>query len=142
MTRTSHAVTPRKPLPLPRDKHDTQNAQALIALSWEELHPAMPQILAWIQDVNWPVAGVLLPYLAGIGARLAPYIKTVLDSNDGQWKYFVLQGIVRHSSEVAFELGGELNRLAYAPTIEELEEGVAEVARAILACQTITVRDQ
>ncbi|CAM2925196.1 DUF5071 domain-containing protein [Janthinobacterium lividum] len=129
-------------LPLPRDKHDTENAQALIALSWEELRPAMPQILEWVQDVNWPVAGILLPYLAGIGPRLAPYVKTVLASNDEQWKYFVLQGIVRHSRELAFELDGELQRFAHAPTMGELEEGVAEVAREILQCQIITVVGQ
>jgi len=119
-------------LPLPRDKHDTQHAQALIALNWEELRPAMPQILEWVQDANWPVAAVLLPYLAGIGPRLAPYIKTVLASEDEQWKYFVLLGIVRHSPELAFELSGELKRLAHAPTIRELEEGVSEVAREML----------
>ncbi|MGK5035547.1 DUF5071 domain-containing protein [Janthinobacterium sp. LB3P118] len=120
-------------LPLPRDKHDTQHAQALIALPWDEVAPAMPQILEWIQDVNWPVAAVLLPYLAGIGPRLAPYVKTVLASNDEQWKYFVLQGIVRHSPGLADAVDGELTRFALAPTAAELEEGVAEVARAILA---------
>ncbi|MEG1051272.1 MAG: DUF5071 domain-containing protein [Janthinobacterium sp.] len=119
-------------LPLPRDKHDTRSAQALIALPWEEIRPAMPQILEWVQDANWPVAGVLLPYLAGIGPRLAPYVKTVLAGNDEQWKYFVLHGIVRHSRELAFELDGELQRFAHAPTGGELEEGVAEVAREIL----------
>lgn len=120
-------------LPLPRDKHDTENAQALIALSWEELRPAMPQILEWVQDVNWPVAGVLLPYLAGIGPRLASYVKTVLASNDEQWKYFVLQGIVRHSPGLALAVDKELTRFALAPTAAELEEFVAEVAREILA---------
>ncbi|MBR7634702.1 DUF5071 domain-containing protein [Janthinobacterium lividum] len=120
-------------LPLPRDKHDTENAQALIALSWEELRPAMPQILEWVQDVNWPVAGILLPYLAGIGPRLAPYVKTVLASNDEQWKYFVLQGIVRHSPGLALAVDKELTRFARAPTAAELEEFVAEVAREILA---------
>ena len=129
-------------LPLPRDKHDTQHAQELIALSWEELRPAMPQILEWVQDANWPVAAVLLPYLAGIGPRLAPYIKTVLASDDEQWKYFVLHGIVRHAPELAFELDGELQRFAHAPTRGELEEGVAEVAREILLCQIITVAGQ
>ena len=119
-------------LPLPRDKHDTQNAQALTALRWEELHPAMPQILAWVQDANWPVATILLPYLAGIGPRLAPYVKTVLASDDEQWKYCVLLGIVRHSPGLAVALGGELKRFAQAPTAAELEEGVAEAAREIL----------
>ncbi|MCC7702785.1 DUF5071 domain-containing protein [Janthinobacterium sp. GW460P] len=126
-------------LPLPRDKHDTQNAQALTALRWEELRPAMPQILEWVQDANWPVAAILLPYLAGIGPRLAPHIKTVLASDDEQWKYIVLLGIVRHSSGLAAAVDGELRRFALAPTAAELEEGVAEAAREILECQVITV---
>lgn len=129
-------------MPLPRDKHDTRSARALIALSREQIHPAMPQILEWVQDVNWPVAAVLLPYLAGIGPRLAPYVKTVLASDDDQWKYSVLHGIVRHSRELAFELDGELQRFSHAPTRGELEEGVAEVAREILLCRIITVAGQ
>ena len=120
-------------LPLPRDKHDTHHAQALIALPWEELRPAMPQILEWVQDANWPVAAIFLPYLAGIGPRLAPYIKAVLASGDEQWKYFVLLGIVRHSSGLAAAVDGQLQRFALAPTAAELEEGVAELAREILA---------
>ncbi|MGK5004705.1 DUF5071 domain-containing protein [Janthinobacterium sp. LB2P70] len=119
-------------LPLPRDKHDTQHAQALIALRWDDIAPAMPQILEWVQDVNWPVAAVLLPYLAGVGARLAPYVKTVLAGNDEQWKYFILQGTVRHSPGLAAALNGELTRFALMPTPGELEAGVAEVAREIL----------
>ena len=125
-------MTPRMHLPLPRDKHDTQHAQALIALPWDDIAPAMPQILEWVQDVNWPVAAVLLPYLAGVGARLAPYVKTVLAGNDEQWKYFILQGSVRHSPGLATALNGELTRFALMPTPGELEAGVAEVAREIL----------
>ncbi len=119
-------------LPLPRDKHDTQNAHALVALRWEELQPLMPHILEWVQDANWPVAAVLLPYLAGIGPRLAPYVQTVLASDDEPWKYLVLQRIVRPSPGLALALEGELRRFARAPTLAELEEGVAEVAREIL----------
>ena len=120
-------------LPLPRDKHDTGNAQALTALPWEEIRPAMPQILEWVQDANWPVAAILLPFLASIGPRLAPYLKTVLASDDEQWKYVVLLGIVSHSPGLASAVDGELTRFALAPTAGELEEGVAEVALEILA---------
>lgn len=66
----------------------------------------------------------------------------MLAGNDEQWKYFVLQGIVRHSRELAFELDGELQRFAHAPTMGEMEEGVAEVAREILQWQIITVAGQ
>ena len=126
-------------LPLPRDKHDTGNAQALTALPWEEIRPAMPQILEWVQDANWPVAAILLPFLAGIGPRLAPYLKTVLASDDEQWKYVVLLGIVRHSPGLAAAVDGELQRFTLAPTAAELEDGVAEAARGILKCQIIMV---
>lgn len=45
---------------LPRDKHDTANATALVAASWEIIEPVMPRILEWMQDLNWP-AKVLAP---------------------------------------------------------------------------------
>ena len=75
---------------------------------------------------------MLLPYLAGMGQRLAPDVKTVLAGGDEQWKYFILQGIVRHSPRLAAALNGELTRFALTPTPGEVGEGVAEVARAIL----------
>ena len=40
-------------LRLPQDKYDTEAASALAVASWESIAPLMPQILEWMQDLNW-----------------------------------------------------------------------------------------
>lgn len=126
-------MIPTAELRLPCDKHDTQAAAALVALGWERVADSAPQILAWIQDVNWPVAAVFLPFLVAQGARLAPSIRPILASGDDVWKYYILACIVRQSPELAAALGAELARLAACPTSGERLEGVAQEAQEILA---------
>lgn len=118
---------------LPRDKHDTDTAAALVALGWEQVECVAPQMLEWMQDSNWPVAAVLRPFLAAQGARLAPHVKPIFATADDVWKYFILAGIVRQSPELASALGAELARMAGSPTAGERLEGVAAQAQEILA---------
>lgn len=121
---------------LPRDKHDTHAAAALVALGWDRVECVAPQMLEWMQDSNWPVAAVLRPFLLAQGARLAPYIKPIFATADDVWKYFILAGIVRPSPELASVLGAELARMASHPTAGERLEGVAAQARDILAADS------
>lgn len=60
---------------LPRDKHDIDNAAALVSADWESILPFVPGILEWMQDRNWPVGFVFQPYLAKAGVRLAPFVQ-------------------------------------------------------------------
>ncbi len=53
-------------LPLPQDKYDTEAATALVGAGWESIAPVMPQILTWMQDLNWPVAHILQPFLVSV----------------------------------------------------------------------------
>lgn len=121
---------------LPRDKHDTDAAEALVALGWEKLERVMPQILEWMQDSNWPVAAIFRPFLAAQGARLAPYVTPIFASDDDIWKYNILSDIVRQSPELAAAMNAELQRLVRNPTIGEQQEGVAAQAGEILASWT------
>lgn len=86
-----------------------------------------------MQDSNWPVAAVFRPFLVAQGARLAPYIAPIFDTDDDVWKYFILADIVRQSPELASAMRAELERLATRPTMSEQQEGVAAQAREILA---------
>jgi hypothetical protein len=52
---------------LPRDKHDTDSAAALVSLGWEAVLPVVPEIMEWVQDSNWPVARVFSPFLVEAG---------------------------------------------------------------------------
>ena len=89
---------------VPTDKYDVERAKALIALGYPAVEPTLPTMLEWVQDLNWPVAGVLLPFLAGVGAPLARHIQAVLKTTDETWKWSVLQGIVGQSRELAESL--------------------------------------
>lgn len=121
---------------LPADKHDLERAERLVALGFVAVEPIMPQILEWTQDPNWPVGQVLAPFLAGIGAPLAPYVRTVLSGDDDAWKYSLLQGVVLQSPALAEVLRAELTRLAAAPTPGEVRQEVDQAASEVLASLT------
>ena len=117
---------------IPTSKHDTEKARSLVALGYPAVEPVLPQILEWVQDLNWPVARVFQSFLSGIGAPLAPFVRVVLATQDDSWKYFVLIGIVAPSVELAKALRLDLERLAKSPTAGEMTEEVSDVAAEIL----------
>lgn len=117
---------------IPRDKFDLAAANAAIGAGWPQIEPVAEQLLQWVQDVNWPVAKVLAPFLAGIGAPLAPYIRRVLAGNDEVWKYSLIGSVVARSQDLALVLRSELERIAFEPTPSERAEEVANIAREAL----------
>ncbi|MBV9852871.1 MAG: DUF5071 domain-containing protein [Armatimonadetes bacterium] len=118
---------------LPQTKSDTDKAQALVSLGYPAVAPVLPELVEWLQDINWPVAQVLEPFLAGIGLPLLPQVRRVLATEDGTWKYWVLSCLVARSSALASALHEELTRLASAPTPAEVDEELDTQARAILS---------
>lgn len=113
---------------MPTDKFDTSTAEALVASG----DAADPELLEWVQDLNWPVARVLAPFLASAGGIVAPGIRRVLESNDETWKWSLISGVVANSKELIALLRPELNRIANAPTFGERAEGLDEVATELL----------
>lgn len=118
---------------MPSDKMDTARAEELVSFGYPTVVDALPSIIEWIQDLNWPVARVLRPFLAEIGAPLAPHVLAVLKTNDETWKWSVLNGVVAHSRELAESIRPELERLAEAPTPSEVHEELNDMARQIVA---------
>lgn len=86
------------------------------------------QLLEWLQDINWPVARVLLPLFVGVGADLAPHIRHILHTQDDTWKYYIIDTVVAGSRPLAGALEGELRKIALFPTASEHAEGVDRVA--------------
>ncbi len=118
---------------LPRDKHDTHRAEAIVAAGFPVVEPLLPTLFEWLRDINWPVARTLQPLLVSVGVAAAPHVRFILNSSDDVWKYFVLAHVVAESPELAIELRHELQRIASIPTHGELEEDVCLEARAILS---------
>jgi hypothetical protein len=117
---------------LPIDKADTEAASKVVATGFPSVAPVLPKLLEWLQDMNWPVAQILQPFLASIGAPLAPHIRAVLATDDDVWKYWVVQGVVGKSAALVHALQPELERLAHSPTGGEVEEGVSELSAQII----------
>jgi Domain of unknown function (DUF5071) len=117
---------------LPRDKIDTEKAEAIIALGFPAVEPILPALLEWMQDINWPVAQVLQPFLAGIGGPLAPHVRRVLETDDDVWKDWVLRCIIAESAELQTILRPDLERLATCPTPGEKAATLDILAKEIL----------
>jgi hypothetical protein len=118
---------------LPRDKFDIQNAEAVVKAGYPAVEAVLPDLLAWMQDMNWPVARVLQPFLAEIGPPLVPHIRSIVGSSDEVWKFWIVTSIVGESVELSRLLRPELERLANSANAGEQAEGVDAAARSILA---------
>ena len=79
---------------LPFNKEDVSAAERITALPLEKIEPIIPPLLTWLQDLNWPVAQVLTPYLKGMGIKLQQEIAKILEGNDVMWQYWVLVELV------------------------------------------------
>ena len=117
---------------IPKTKFETEKVEAVIQLGFPAVQPILPELMEWIQDMNWPVAQVLQPFLASIGAPLEPYIREVLKTDDEIWKYWVLLLIIGESSELFKIFKPELLRIASNPTLREQQEELNEIAKSVL----------
>lgn len=113
---------------IPSTKFETDKAQKLVALGYPAVAPALSEMLEWVEDASWPVAQVFLPFLARIGAPLAPHVRYVLQTQDEQWKRVVLDSIVGESKTLAQALTVDLHRLKDSPTAAERVEGLEVLA--------------
>lgn len=123
----------RKPFTLiPASKYEVEKAQQLVELGWPAVEPVLPQILEWLKDLNWPVARVLQPFVASIGAPLAPVVRDVLVGTDSCWKYSLMVGVLTYSEPLQRALMTELKWLAEGSCRADSDEGVQEEAIKLL----------
>jgi len=113
---------------VPSAKDETDLAKKLVALGYPAVEPVIAEILEWVEDANWPVAKVFLPFLVRIGAPLVPHVRYVLQSQDEQWKRVVLDHIVSESGALAHGISVDLLRLIDSPTDAERAEGLQTTA--------------
>lgn len=75
----------------PGDKSCWENAAFVIRnIGFPRVNPVLPEILCWLQDMNWPGASVIFDFLKSIDKPiLVPYIETALkkasDEEDYVW---------------------------------------------------------
>lgn len=90
--------------------------------------------MVWLQDGNWPVSSEIRDILLPFNKELVPHIKSILRTNDGDWKYFLLIGLVRDlPKETISELRQELFDIAHSPSESDKASELDETASEILA---------
>ena len=118
---------------LPRDKFDNDRVEMIKKMDRDKILPLLPGLFEWTQDMNWPVAISVVELLLTFPEEIVPHVQDVLSSNDDNWKYFILNDLVRNlpiESRVQFR--EYLTRVSEAPTNSELAEGLDETAKDIL----------
>jgi hypothetical protein len=127
-----HRSTNDKKSLLPQNKLDVASAEAIVALGQADTYELIPDLLHWLQDYNWPVAKVLAPFLETFGISLTPYLRDILMTNDGEWKYWIMRLIIAKSPQVAKLLHDDLQRIAMSPTESERSSELDILAQEIL----------
>ena len=115
---------------IPKHKDDQVVIAALKKLSFEEIKPIVPDLLEWLQDINWPIAGPVAEVLEPFSHKIVPEIIEILKTNDGLWKLWTLTTLARTTSNLT--LLTEIKRIAEHPTRDELIEEVDIEAKAII----------
>ena len=115
-----------------RSRFYVDRADRLIEMGYPRVAPYIPNMLEWIQDMNWPVAQKLAPFLAALGEPVVPEIQRILAGDDMIWKYWCV-GLIGEMADPCSEVfRSELERLATAPTDAERYEELNEVAATAL----------
>ncbi len=118
---------------IPENKFDTAAVEQASAIGFPRLNPILPNLLLWVQDANWPVAADTASLLSNAGPEIVPHIKDVLNSEDGMWKYWVIELVVKNLvSDVRNELRIDLVRLATAPAPDDVCCDVDKAAKDLL----------
>ncbi|KAA2301222.1 DUF5071 domain-containing protein [Clostridioides difficile] len=117
---------------LPRDKFDYEAVRKLSEFSDVELKVIIPELMEWLQDGNWPISKPVEDLLLRLGEDLIPHIKDVLQTQDPQWEYFILVGLIdRLPISHLSMLQTDLVRILESPTpsevLEELDEVIVEL---------------
>ncbi|MEY9979218.1 DUF5071 domain-containing protein [Lysinibacillus sp. RC79] len=113
---------------LPRHKFDNDRVEMIKKMDRDKILPLLPNLLEWIQDMNWPVAPSVLGLLLTFPEEIVPHVQDVLSSDDDNWKWFVLHFLVIElpvESRVQFR--EYLTRVAETPTHNELAKEILEI---------------
>ena len=118
---------------LPKSKSDIEAAEELVRIGYPKVEPVLYELLEWCQDINWPVARIISPFLSSIGEPVLKEINRVLETDDDVWKYWCISEIVANmESRIVMKYIPELKKLALFPSDGERKEKVDLEAKEIL----------
>ncbi|MGV7115072.1 DUF5071 domain-containing protein [Paenibacillus kyungheensis] len=125
MTESNHLI--------PESKFDFGAIQRLQQLEPQQLIPILPELLVWLQDINWPVAIPMSKILLTVPDEIVPHVRDVLHTDDTEWIEWCLQYIVGFLPVALIrKLEPEIRRIADSPTQWEYATESHITAREIL----------
>jgi hypothetical protein len=120
---------------IPKHKHDFETLDLLKEIDIASLTPIYPDLLSWLQDINWPIAPKLSEILSGAGKLIVPEIKKILQGEDAVWKYWILLYLVKKLDQEVFDLlQDDILLLAERPNALDNKEEVNVAAQEVLTC--------
>ncbi|AIQ64507.1 tartrate dehydratase subunit alpha [Paenibacillus stellifer] len=118
---------------LPRDKHDFERVDVLKNTDKSIVIALIPQLLEWLQDINWPIAEDIAKLLLQCPEETIPHVKAVLQMDDDIWKEWCLEYFVKELPvELMASFKSDVIRISSHPTPGEVLEEVHETAKEIL----------
>jgi Domain of unknown function (DUF5071) len=117
---------------IPQSKGDESYIEPLLNSNIDDIKPAIPELLEWLADGNWPQFGVIADYLEPHLNKIQDEIAVVLQSKDPVWKYWVLLLILNSDEVPGATIMAEVTRIAQHPQPGETDEEADEIARDIL----------
>lgn len=118
---------------LPEDKFDLDAVSKLEAAGYPAIAALLDDLVAWTADGNWPVARPVADLLVSTGAGAIPALRRVLHGSDPIHQHFVLLLVIsRLSPDAVAALRSDLEELTTSPTLDQIQEGVSELAGRIL----------
>jgi Domain of unknown function (DUF5071) len=120
---------------VPTHKSDWAAIDNLKKASSSQIIDVAGDLLTWIQDGNWPVARGIRDVLTLYTNQIKNDLIKVLRGDDDVWKRWCITMIIdmTQGPKVDKEILKELERIAEFPTNGEVEDGVSEMAAAVLA---------
>jgi len=115
---------------LPKDKFDNSGLSRLSELTDEEIKSVIPDLLEWVQDMNFPVAEEVCRIIAEHYAVADAEIIKLLNvsQSDELWKYFIITGLLPIIEKPSERLINAVRRIALNPSDSETIEEVDKIA--------------
>ena len=114
---------------IPKDKFDLETVEKLKQYSFEDIEPIIPDLLEWLQDMNWPVSQPIAAFLLPFSEEIAPEIVKILKGKDEMWKYWILVTFGKNIKNKW--VVQEITRIAENPTQDEIDHELNMIANEI-----------
>lgn len=110
----------------PISKSYWRNAAIVLKeIGYPRVKSIIPELLQWIQDMNWPGAKEIVDLLITIDDAIVPYVKQVLKSEDGIWIIWLLSEVIsKWNKELIIQIKDDLLELAMTMDNNLIIEGV------------------